>query len=129
VAKGKLFCRARSIYVGSLRTDNATEIIEWFYNYRKLTELSLEEVLKAIKIIWISANYFRSIRCERTNLGVVKVVFAHDLNDIKYSQYWGKYFQTFFKTKLGLDVQVLCRPQIFHLEFRGKPAREGEFIS
>src|SRR4030043_1337536 len=29
----------------AILNNSATEIIEWFYNYKKLTELSLEEVL------------------------------------------------------------------------------------
>jgi len=103
----------------------ATEIIEWFYNYKKLTDLSLEEVIKAIKIIWMSANYFRSVRCERVGAGQYKMVFTHDLNDLKYSQYWGKYFQTFFETKLGKEVKILCRPQIFHMEVQDRP-KEGK---
>ncbi len=100
----------------AILNNNATEIIEWFYNYKRLTDLNLEEVIKAIKIIWISANYFRSIRCERVGLGHYKMVFAHDLNELKYSQYWGKYFQTFFESKLGKEVKILCRPQIIHVE-------------
>ncbi|MEX2683690.1 MAG: hypothetical protein Q6373_019100, partial [Candidatus Sigynarchaeota archaeon] len=79
-----------------MTSNNATEIIEWFYNYKKLNELPLKDVIKAIKIIWISANYFRSIRCERVDEGQYKMVFSHDTNSLKYSQFWAKYFQVFF---------------------------------
>ncbi len=107
----------------AILNNNATEIIEWFYNYKKLTDLTLEEVIKAIKAIWISANYFRSVRCERVNPGHFKMVFSHDLNDLKYSEYWGKYFENFFQ-KLGIIVKILCRPQIFHVEIQER-SKEG----
>ncbi len=101
----------------AIQNNNATEIVEWFFNYKKLTDLTLEDVIKAIKVIWISANYFRSVRCERVSPGQYKMVFSHDLNDLKYSEYWGKYFQNFFQ-KLGKEVKILCRPQIFHVEIQ-----------
>lgn len=104
----------------AIQNNNATEIIEWFYNYKRMTDLTLEEIIRAIKVIWISANYFRSIRCERIGPFQYKMVFSHDLNDIKYSQYWGKYFQTFFE-KLGKETKILCRPQIFHVEVQERP--------
>jgi len=102
----------------AMTNNNATEIIEWFYNYKKLNDLTLKDVIKAIKVIWISANYFRSIRCERVEEGQYKMVFSHDTNSLKYSQYWAKYFQVFFETKVDADVKILCRPQIFHLDIQ-----------
>lgn len=98
--------------------NNAIEIIEWFYDFKNITELSIEAILLAIKKIWMSANYFREVRIEKIATDHFRVVFNHDLNDPKYSEFWATYFQVLFTEKLHCSVNVLIRPQIFHLEIQ-----------
>jgi hypothetical protein len=103
-------------------TENiAVEIIEWFYDFKNISELSTLEILVAIQRIWTSGNYFREFRIEEKPDGAFRVVVTHDLNHIKYSEFWATYFQVLFSEKLQRQVTILFRPQIFYLEIRDKP--------
>jgi hypothetical protein len=102
----------------ALVENNAIELIEWFHGFKSITELTTSAVLSAIKKIWMSANYFKDVKIEEVKPGKFRVLFIHDMNDVKYSEFWATYFQVLFAEKLGKVVKVLVRPQIFHLEIQ-----------
>jgi hypothetical protein len=68
--------------------------------------------------VWTSGNYFREFRIEHKADSSFRVVVTHDMNDIKYSEFWATYFQVMFSEKLHRAIKVLVRPQIFYLEIR-----------
>jgi len=104
----------------ALTENNAIEIIEWFHEFKSVSELATEDILIAIQKIWTSANYFREFRIEKKAEGSFRIVVTHDMNDIKYSEFWATYFQVLFSEKLHKAVMILFRPQIFYLEIREK---------
>jgi hypothetical protein len=100
--------------------NNAVEIIEWFYDFKSIADLSTWEILVAIQKIWTSGNYFREFRIENKAENAFRVVVTHDLNNLKYSEFWATYFQILFSEKLQRQVSILFRPQIFYLEIKDK---------
>jgi hypothetical protein len=103
--------------------NNALELVEWYYN-KTITELSLYEILNAIRAIWIAGNYFRTIIIEPIDNPVpivslkFRMIFNHDFNERKYGQYWGEYFKTVLE-KSPLNYKILkleVRNQFFRLE-------------
>lgn len=106
-----------------LHENNAIELIEWFYN-KSISDLSLLEILEAIKAIWIAGNYFRSVIIQPESIQSEKkdqkfrVIFNHDFNDNKYSVYWSEYFKTLLE-KPPLHFKILkldVRNQLFRIE-------------
>lgn len=122
-----------------IQENNALELIEWFYNDTiPLNELSLHQILVAIRNLWISGNYFTKINIQsiegvtKTNSSesipiqdqsTFKIVFYHDCDDQTYGDYWTKYF-THFLTQQPLDFNVskhAIRPQSFYFVIGPKP--------
>ncbi len=106
-----------------LRENNAIELIEWYYN-KSINELSLLQILEAIKGIWIAGNYFRSIIIQPDSVQAqnaspkYRVIFNHDFNDNKYSLYWSEYFKAVLESA-PLNYKVLksdVRNQLFRIE-------------
>ncbi len=99
--------------------NNAVEIIEWFYDFKSISDLSTEEILVAIQKVWTSGNYFREFRIEHKADDSFRVVVTHDMNDTKYSEFWATYFKVLFAEKLHRPIKILVRPQTFYLEIKG----------
>ncbi|MHA1584503.1 MAG: hypothetical protein ACTSWL_04555 [Promethearchaeota archaeon] len=102
-----------------IEENNALELIEWFYNDEKpISELSLEEILIAIRNLWIAGNYFKNISIKPLNTDGFKIVFYHDFNDTTYGNYWIRYFKYIFThdpLKFKIE-QVKIRPQSFYFD-------------
>ncbi|TFH29865.1 MAG: hypothetical protein E4G98_03115 [Promethearchaeota archaeon] len=113
-----------------IQENNALELIEWFYNdVIPIKNLTLYQVLAAIRNLWISGNYFTKINIQSTEEDVnssetidiqhhhsFKIVFYHDFNDQTYGEYWTKYF-TYFLSEQPLNYhvsQIVIRPQSFY---------------
>lgn len=106
-----------------LKDNNALELIEWFYENTPVQNLSLKQILSAIKDLWLAGNYFRQINIEEippnspTLSQIFKVIFHHDFNERKYGEYWAIYFKTLLESdSLQFSVQsVDIRNQFFYL--------------
>ncbi len=55
-------------YKRALKENIAVEVIEW-YKRRNISELTLEEIIFALKDIWIAGNYFNKVEVEIGNKG------------------------------------------------------------
>jgi hypothetical protein len=85
----------------------ALEIIEW-YKKKKIEDLSILEILEAIKDIWMAANYFYRIEItEEDKDNGYQFALYHDFHDEQYSEFWGVYFMSLLK------LQKKCRVEIF----------------
>ena len=92
----------------------AIEIIEW-YKKKKLSDLTLEEVLRAIKEIWIAANYFTNVEIEIGSQGNYQVQFYHNLRNQRYGEFWGQYFAEFLRNHKQCKTEVFLRNESFLL--------------
>jgi len=115
-----------------IKENNALELIEWFYNDAlPLQNLTLYQILVAIRNLWMSGNYFTKINIQSIfdehysessepipiqNQNSFKIVFYHDCDDSTYGDYWTRYF-THFLSQSPLDFEVSDnrnRPQSFY---------------
>ena len=104
--------------------NNCIELIEWFYNNKKISTLTLYEILFAIKKIWIAGNYFEKIQIEQQDKSEniekygkkFEVAFSHNYNQIKYGKYWSQYFKTVLeKDPINCKCEMQLRNEIFHM--------------
>jgi hypothetical protein len=66
------------------------DTILW-YTGKQIKSLSLEEIMEAVKIIWLMANYFSSIEIKKENGDSYHMIFKHGQKK-RYSEYWGQFF-------------------------------------
>ena len=118
-----------SIPTRPIEDNNASELIEWFYNDRPLDQLSLFEILQAIRSLWISGNYFIQIDIQSLPdyPQAYKIIFSHDFDKV-YGQYWTKYFKYFLSHEpLNFEIQDIAihherfRMEIYESSPRNKP--------
>ena len=86
----------------------AIDIIEWYKN-EKIDSLTLEEILEAIKCLWLAANYFTKIEIDVGSKNTYQMTFYHDLHDDKYSEFWGKYFSELLKNTKNCEIEIFSR--------------------
>ncbi|MHA1745030.1 MAG: hypothetical protein ACTSWW_03455 [Promethearchaeota archaeon] len=106
-----------------IKKNNAMELVEWFHDEKKkLNELTLIEILQAIRSLWIAANYFTKIDIlskDTEDTSAYKMIFSHGSESPEiYGKYWLRYFKHFL-TQDPLDFEikdVKIRPQSFYLE-------------
>ena len=106
-----------SIPDSPIKDNNASELIEWFYDNKSLDHLSLLEILQAIRSLWISGNYFKQIDIQPLNdyPHAYKIIFSHDF-DKNYGIYWTQYFQYFLThDPLNFKIENIA---IHHERFR-----------
>ena len=106
-----------SIPTNPIKNNNASELIEWFHNDTPLDQLSLSQILQAIKKLWISGNYFTQIDIQPIIdfPQAYKIVFSHDFDKV-YGKYWTEYFKYFFShDPLNFEIQDIA---IHHQRFR-----------
>lgn len=97
----------------------ATEVIEWISN-KHIEDLSLIEMLQAIKKMWVAANYFTSIKINESDVdGAIEVFFYHTFNK-SYSDFWAKYFKTWLKQNNKVEVTLNSRIESFSLNIKLK---------
>ncbi len=86
------------------------DIILW-YTEKPIKHLDLPEMLDAIKVIWVMANWFYKIDVIKESEDEYHVIFKHHQNR-RYSDYWGKYFQELLTSK-ELSFKVIIETQEF----------------
>lgn len=92
------------------KSNVAFDIIMW-YNQKPLKNLTIEEIINSIKIIWIVANYFYAIDVTHESEDEYHMLFRHR-QDKRYSRYWLGYFTEFFKSK-DLSCKCMIEGQAF----------------
>jgi hypothetical protein len=122
VARRTFLSYIDSIPTEPINNNNALELIEWYYNRTRITELNLYQILNGIKILWKAGNYFREIEIEILDgkdplqSESFKLIFTHDFDSPNYGKYWAKYFQAVLKSpEIKAQVEVFDRFQSFYL--------------
>ncbi len=86
----------------------ALEIVEW-YQGKFINEMNLEDLLNAIKNVWLAANYFYKIDIEKGSKGSYQISFYHDFHSKEYSEYWGNYFSVLLQQHKKCEVEMFAR--------------------
>ncbi len=97
----------------------AADILEW-YAKKTIDQMTCREILDGLKTIWMAANYFYKVEIEEKAGGGFDVSFYHDLHELKYSEFWGKYFATFIEKHHPCNVEIQPRNQTFRLIITSK---------
>lgn len=112
-----------------IQENNGLELIEWYYN-QSINKLSLFQILKAIKAIWMAAHYFKNVIIEPKNsttpmnATIFKVTFYHDFNTKKYGEYWTEYIKYMLEREpINCVVEREIRNEIFYLYITQKELR------
>ncbi|MHA1264769.1 MAG: hypothetical protein ACTSRS_05985 [Candidatus Helarchaeota archaeon] len=92
----------------------AIEILEW-YKKRPISELSLEELLNAIKDVWIAANYFTKVEIEKGSQGSYQMYFFHNLRNPRYGEFWSQYFTELLEKNKSCEIEYFIRYESFIL--------------
>ncbi len=96
----------------------ATEVIEWITG-KNIEKLSLEEILNAIKDMWMSANYFNQIKIINVSKERYKMIFNHHILERKYSEFWANYFKTWLENNRKCNTEILIRNESFTIIIKG----------
>ena len=67
------------------------DVLLW-YTGKPIKDLTFEEIIDAIKIIWEAANWFYKIEFNKESDDQYHLMCRHHQNK-SYSDYWGKYFE------------------------------------
>ena len=97
----------------------AVEIVEW-YKKKNISEMTLVEVLHALKDIWIAANYFTNVEIEVGSKGSYQMYVYHNLRNKKYGEYWGQYFTEFLCNQKNCETELFVRNESFILRIKEK---------
>ncbi len=92
----------------------SVDILEW-YAKKTINQMTCREILEGLKSIWMAANYFYKVEIEEKAGGGFDVSFYHDLHELRYSEFWGKYFATFIERHHPCRAEVLPRNSYFRL--------------
>lgn len=95
-------------YEKAFKKNIAIELIEW-YKGKNIDDLTLNELLKSIKNIWLVANYFYKIDIEIGSKGTYQMSFYHDFHEKRFSDFWGNYFSELLRTQKGCEVETFSR--------------------
>ncbi|MHA1341807.1 MAG: hypothetical protein ACTSRZ_18275 [Promethearchaeota archaeon] len=92
-----------------------TEVIEWITK-KHLKDLTILEIMNAIKDMWVAANYFKNVEIREleANPKTYEMRFYHNFNK-KYSEFWANYFRKWFKDNLKCNVECSIRNELFIL--------------
>ena len=109
--------------------NNCVELIEWFYNNKTISTLTLYEILIAIRSIWLAGNYFWKIQIKTQDKSkeILKygkkfeIAFFHHFNQIKYGKYWSQYFKTVLeKSPINCVCEIQLRNEVFYINISQK---------
>jgi len=95
-------------YKKALTENIAIDVLEWYKN-ENIVDMSLDELLDAIKNVWLSANYFYKIDFEVGSKGTYQMSFYHDFHSKRYSDFWGNYFSELLHNQKQCDVEIFAR--------------------
>ncbi len=90
------------------------DLIEW-YTKKGIERLSINEVLIAIKDLWIAGNYFYDIKIEKGNKGTYIMILYHEFQDKEYSEFWGRYFNFFLSSQKSCNIEYFIRTSFLRL--------------
>jgi len=93
-----------------MKKNIALDVILWVTG-KPLKDLSLEEIINAIKKMWIVANYFYFIDVKKIANDEFHLIFKHHENK-RYSNYWLGYFTELFLSN-GLPFKCGVEGQAF----------------
>ncbi|TFF87170.1 MAG: hypothetical protein EU550_03790 [Promethearchaeota archaeon] len=93
-----------------MKRNIALDVILW-YTRKQVKDLSLEEILQAIKKMWKVANFFYFIDIREDDKDSFSLILKHHQNK-RYSNYWLGYFKELFTSnnlafKSKVDGQAL----------------------
>ncbi len=101
-------------YENAFKQNIAVDIIEW-YARKPIKQMECGEIIECIKKIWLAANYFYNIEVETGDKGSYHVIFYHDLQEKRYSDYWSKYFAVLLEQSCPCHVETFSRNASFRL--------------
>lgn len=93
----------------------AIDILEWYHG-KPISEMSLEEVLEALKALWLAGNYFNKINLELGAEGTYLIFFYHNLRNKQYGEFWGGYFSELLSTHKSCKTEIFVREESFILK-------------
>jgi hypothetical protein len=79
------------------------DVILW-YTGKQIKNLELDEIVNAIKKVWIMANYFYFVDIKKQETDQYLLIFKHHQNR-RYSNYWLGYFTELFRSE---DLSFKC---------------------
>jgi hypothetical protein len=77
-----------------MKRNLALDVILW-YTGKQIKSLTLEEIIHAIKKVWMAANYFYFVDVKVRDTDQYLINFKHHQNK-RYSNYWLGYFRELF---------------------------------
>jgi len=84
--------------------DNASQYLITWYLGKPIEEATIDEVVNAIKAIYVATNVFRRIDVVHSNdRSHIQMIFWHTM-DKRVSEFCAKYFKTFFENVLNCKV-------------------------
>jgi hypothetical protein len=86
-----------------MKRNIALDVILWYVG-KPVKNLTLEEILYAIKKMWIVANYFYYVDIREEEKDKFYILFKHHQNK-RYSNYWLGYFKELFTSD---DLNFKC---------------------
>ncbi|MBN1801849.1 MAG: hypothetical protein JW891_10105 [Candidatus Lokiarchaeota archaeon] len=101
-------------YKQAFKENNVLELIEW-YNEKLIDDISLEELLEAIKDLWVVLNFFNKIRLHKGSKGNYIMSFHHDFQSKEYGKFWGGFFNIFLLFQKDCNVEYFIRDSFVRL--------------
>lgn len=92
----------------------AIDLIEW-YTKKNIENLSIQDILNAIKHIWITGNFFYDVVIEKGNKGNFVMLLYHDFQNQRYGEFWGNYFTSFLSRQKHCEVEFFNRTSFLRL--------------
>lgn len=86
-----------------IKKNTALDLVLW-YTKKPIKELSLDDLLTAIKKIWVMANYFFLIEVIKSDQNKYHIIFKHHQNK-RYSKFWSMLFQNLLQNE---DLSFKC---------------------
>ena len=95
-------------YSRAIKENVSVEILEWYLG-KTINKMSLEEVLKGLKALWMAGNYFNQVDIVKNKGGAYMMSFHHNFRSKKYGEFWGEYFTALLKQHQKCEVEVFIR--------------------
>jgi len=101
-------------YSKAIKENVSVEILEWYLG-KTIDKMSLEEVLKGLKALWMAGNYFNQIDIVKNKGGAYMISFHHNFRSKRYGEFWGEYFSALLRQHQNCKVEVFIRNESFVL--------------
>ncbi|MBN1801850.1 MAG: hypothetical protein JW891_10110 [Candidatus Lokiarchaeota archaeon] len=97
------------------KENNALEIIEW-YKQKRVDDMDVIELLRAIKDMWIASNLFYRIVIHKRTGGKYIMDFHHEFYSKEFGRFWGEYFKEFLSLHKFCKSEYIVRNSSLRLE-------------